>query len=722
MDTVSSKSAEAQQAPPARPSVMRNGTTITGAIVAISYGFILAYFFGPVWFAVWCVASVGTLLWLVRAAIDAMAGDVKAEARSHTLQLVLIVVWMISAVAIFMTESRAGWILGVTVPASWAIHVIFAGKANLTLVLRALTVCAAPIIAFMLYSAWSDFPVWAAIPGSIAAIGMLAGIGEAAKLSTRNVSELKKSVIEASSTKERLEFAIQSAGDGYFEVDLDSMICTLNPGLSKKLMLGFVPQDVSMAKDFVHYEDIGMLFSSLMAVKEGQSDGWKQQMRVRLPDGGWCWMQLRAQRLAANALHGPKLIGTVVDVTASKLIEEELRASKEAAEASSNAKSQFLANMSHEIRTPLNGVLGMAQALEGDDLTPAQKEKVGVILDSGKSLMALLNDVLDLTKIEAGKLEISAVPGDFLHTMKRTRQLFQSMAEEKGLDLFVRYDANFPQRLTYDPTRVRQCVSNLLSNAIKFTAQGSVEVAINAKPLKNGQYMIVVDVSDTGIGMNEATCAKLFTVFTQADGATTRKFGGSGLGLAISRQLARMMGGDIVVKSEEGRGSTFRLTFKAQEAAPATSPAPTAAKVEPAKRTLRGLRILLTDDNAINRQVIKLFLQPQGCDIAEATNGKEALDKIATGDFDVVLMDIHMPVMDGKEAVQRIRANDKWSSLPVIALTADAMSGDREKYLALGMTDYVSKPVDQRELIAKLHRVMGLDVPVPHAPAQAKSA
>ena len=726
MDTVSSQSAKAQPAKAARTPVLRNGTTITGMIVAISYGVVLAHFFGPVWFAAWCVASVGLLIWLVHETVAGMAGDAKAEARSHILQLALISVWMISAIAIFLIGSRAGWILGVTVPACWAIHVIFAGKSNLKFVLRALALCVVPMIAFMLHASWSDFPVWVAIPGSIAVLGMLAGIGEAAKLSTRNVADLTKSVVESSSIKERLEFAIQSAGDGYFEVDLDSMACTLNQGLSKKLMLGFVPQDVSMAKDFVHHDDIGMLFGSLMAVKEGQSDGWKQQMRVRLPDGGWSWMQLRAQRLAANALHGPKLIGTVVDVTASKLIEEELRAAKENAEASSKAKSQFLANMSHEIRTPLNGVLGMAQALEGDDLTPVQKEKVGVILDSGKSLMALLNDVLDLTKIEAGKLEISSVPGDFLHTMKRTRQLFQSTAEEKGLDLLVRYDANFPQRLIYDPTRVRQCVSNLLSNAIKFTAQGSVEVAIKAKPLDHGAYMIFVDVSDTGIGMSEDTCAKLFTVFTQADGATTRKFGGSGLGLAISRQLARMMGGDLVVKSEEGVGSTFRLTFKAQEAAAAAAPASAiaqnATKNEPAKRSLRGLRVLLTDDNAINRQVIKLFLQPQGCDIAEATNGKEALDKIATGDFDVVLMDVHMPVMDGKEAVQRIRATDKWQALPVIALTADAMSGDREKYLALGMTDYVSKPVDQRELIAKLHQVMGLDMPVLQAPAQAKSA
>jgi CheY-like chemotaxis protein len=309
------------------------------------------------------------------------------------------------------------------------------------------------------------------------------------------------------------------------------------------------------------------------------------------------------------------------------------------------------------------------------------------------------------------------VPGDFLHTMKRTRQLFQSTAEEKGLDLFVRYDSNFPQRLSYDPTRVRQCVSNLLSNAIKFTAHGRVEVAISAKPGPGGDYMVAVDVLDTGIGMSEETVSKLFTVFTQADGATTRKFGGSGLGLAISRQLARMMGGDITVSSTPGKGSTFHLTFKAQEALPeANTKAEPTRTAEPAKRGLRGLRVLLTDDNAINRQVIKLFLAPQGCDISEATNGKEALDKIAQGEFDIVLLDVHMPVMDGKETIQRLRANQRWANLPVIALTADAMSGDREKYLALGMTDYVSKPVDQRELIAKMHKVMGLE-----APAQATS-
>jgi CheY-like chemotaxis protein len=214
--------------------------------------------------------------------------------------------------------------------------------------------------------------------------------------------------------------------------------------------------------------------------------------------------------------------------------------------------------------------------------------------------------------------------------------------------------------------------------------------------------------------MSPLTQAKLFNAFTQADGATTRNFGGTGLGLAISRQLARLMGGDLTVESEVGRGSKFRLTFRAMEVA---SNVITPSEVVPTSaisstRTLRGVKVLLTDDNAINRQVIRLFLAPQGCEITEASNGKEALDKLASRPFDLVLLDVHMPVMDGKDAILRIRAaGHSWGSIPVIALTADAMSGDREKYLALGMTDYLSKPVDQRELVTKMHTALGLAAP-----------
>lgn len=513
------------------------------------------------------------------------------------------------------------------------------------------------------------------------------------------------------SAKRRLTFAIESAGDGYFELNLADLSFTPELGLAAALGVAAEPGPISVLADRTHPDDVQVGTDALRKMRRGEISSFDHQLRLIQSNGEYRWMHMRARVLEATEHESRTVIGTVVDLSRWKALEADLRATKDAAEAASRAKSEFLANMSHEIRTPLNGVLGMAQSLDCDALAPAQREKVGIILDSGRSLTALLNDVLDLSKIEAGKLEIAPVPGDFLHTIKRTQQLFQTQAEDKGLELLVRHDSNFPQSLAYDAVRVRQCIGNLMSNAIKFTEKGRIEVRISSKRLAGDEHLVAIEVSDTGMGMSEATQAKLFSAFTQADGAITRKFGGTGLGLAISRQLARLMGGDLTARSEEGKGSVFLLTFKAEEhhstrhIATQAPGSPTAVNESPHR--LRGARVLLTDDNAINRQVIKLFLAPQGLEIVEATNGKEALDLIATAPFDLVLLDVHMPVMDGKEAIRRIRGADQpWSNVPVIALTADAMSGDREKLLALGMTDYLPKPVDQRELISKIARLL----------------
>jgi signal transduction histidine kinase/CheY-like chemotaxis protein len=388
-------------------------------------------------------------------------------------------------------------------------------------------------------------------------------------------------------------------------------------------------------------------------------------------------------------------------------------AAREEARQSETIKTQFFTNLSHEIRTPLNGILGMAQALTTDNLSAEQQEKVSIILDSGHMLRALLNDVLDLSKIEAGKLEISAIPGNLHHMLSRVSQLFQAEAEDKRLQLRLHRQADLPELLAFDPVRVGQCISNLLSNAVKFTERGRIDVTTLSRQQIGGAYLVTIEVSDTGVGVSAEAQAKLFNAFNQADETISRRFGGTGLGLAISRHLARLMGGDLTVRSEEGQGSTFQLTFNALQI---TKPVSSTGANEAATncpsaegRMLRGTRVLVTDDNAINRRVIGLLLEPLGCQITEAANGKEALDQLAVKPFDIVLLDIRMPIMDGEEVIKRIRSSEhSWSKLPVIALTADSMRGDRERCIALGMSDYVPKPVDKGELIGKMCNLMNV--------------
>jgi signal transduction histidine kinase/CheY-like chemotaxis protein len=389
--------------------------------------------------------------------------------------------------------------------------------------------------------------------------------------------------------------------------------------------------------------------------------------------------------------------------------QDELKRSALAAAASNEAKSSFLANMSHEIRTPLNGILGMAQVLENERLTPFQVEGVQTILESGKTLMALLNDVLDLSKIEAGKLNIEQIDGNLQDNLLYVQKLFLGRAQEKHIGLHLEIDEAVPDDVKFDHIRVRQCVSNMVSNAIKFTNTGSVTISVAHEIIAEAEYLIRVDVADTGIGISEEAAGQLFSEFSQADASTTRKYGGTGLGLAITRKLARLMGGDATVASVPGMGSTFRFTFRALAGSAGKTASAWIQDKRPGSATFHGLRLLLVDDNAINRSVARLLLAPTGVIVTEAANGKEALDRLADQIFDLVLLDVHMPVMDGTEAIRHIRAADaSWRDIPVIALTADAMSGDRERLLSIGMTGYASKPIEQAALVNEIHRVMGM--------------
>ena len=406
-----------------------------------------------------------------------------------------------------------------------------------------------------------------------------------------------------------------------------------------------------------------------------------------------------------------------VDVTDLRKREKELDKARKAAEAASASKSAFLANMSHEIRTPLNGVLGMAQVLEATNLDQAQREYLTTIIESGKNLMALLNDVLDLSKIEAGKFDIVPADTNLAHLLRRQLNLWKPRAQEKGLDLSLAFDAELPTFLSFDAVRVQQCISNLISNAIKFTAKGSVDVFVKPKPLPHGAHMIEVEVRDTGTGMDAGTLGRLFQPFAQADETISRQHGGSGLGLSITRRLAELMGGGASATSELGQGSTFRFSFRGApaRATPSTNSGRSSDGGD-VRMLLRNsnLRVLLVDDHPINRQVASLFLRPFNMRIVEAVNGAEALEALQRETFDLVLLDMHMPVMDGPTTVARIRASGMpWAATPVVALTADAMSGDKERYLAMGMNGYLSKPLAERDLLAEIARVRGEGAWVP---------
>ncbi|MEM5516779.1 ATP-binding protein [Henriciella sp. AS95] len=412
------------------------------------------------------------------------------------------------------------------------------------------------------------------------------------------------------------------------------------------------------------------------------------------------------------------------EVTDFRNHERKLRHAKRDALAASEAKSEFLASMSHEIRTPLNGILGMAQALGHRNLQHEEREMVDAILDCSKSLMTLLNDILDLSKIEAGKLEIAPITDDFRHKLKRTERFYRPRAEEKGLFLRVIVDKNIPSVMEFDPVRFRQCIDNLLSNALKFTSTGGVIVAATCEDCTDPDNVrLKIHVSDTGIGMTEQQVSKLFQNFQQADASTTRSFGGSGLGLSIARKLARLMGGDINAVSKPGKGSIFTFSMEAKRVAqPANSdtrpstPVFAPELVSPRKDErvvdFRGKTALVVDDNRINRRVARLFIEPLGLHVIEAGSGREALDVLSKTPVDIVLLDIHMPEMDGPETLSRIRDSDEaWSEVPTIALTADAMAGDRERYISMGMSDYVSKPIDERQLLTVLTRCLSVAGP-----------
>lgn len=518
---------------------------------------------------------------------------------------------------------------------------------------------------------------------------------------------------ELDDTRDRLSLALDAAGMGLWEWSVSSGDVYLSARWSE--LMGDVPMEshcqVNDLLQRIHPSDQPVLDAALTETVSGKRQRYNIQFRIRRYDNQWIWMESHGLGTDRDSLgQARRVVGISTNATERKQLLDATEQARQDAEKANRSKTEFLASVSHEVRTPLNGVMGLIRLMTDSPLNDEQRQWLTLMDDSAQTLLHLLNDILDLSKIEAGRMELETAPFNLMDEVGQACGPLVAQAAVKELAIHVDIDPKLPQSVVGDATKLRQVLLNLLSNAVKFTPRGG-HVRVNVQPGPNSG--VLFEVCDTGIGIPVEQQTRIFEAFTQADASTTRKYGGTGLGLAIASRMVQLMGGHIRLVSAPDQGSTFSFTLPLQSARDKEqSSGPLSAPMELEHLSTRaqsfsGLRVLVAEDHPVNELLMRELLKKLGCTTVVARNGLEAVAAWKRGGIDLIMMDVQMPELNGLDATQEIRALESGhfrppgSSLPhtpIVAVTANAMSGDREKCIAAGMDAYTSKPVSPQAL------------------------
>ncbi|MGE4297682.1 MAG: PAS domain S-box protein [Desulfovibrionaceae bacterium] len=533
----------------------------------------------------------------------------------------------------------------------------------------------------------------------------------------RDITARKKMEEELRASRERYALAMRGANDGYWDWDLRDNVVYFSPRY--KQMLGFTEDDPALDSlegwiQRIHSEDLDAVMNANRQCLDGTVKNFAVEYRMLHKNGSYLWILGRGAHQRDDAGRVFRMAGTHTDITLRKQAEAEMQSAKAVAETANLSKTQFLANMSHEIRTPLNGVLGMLQLLQGTPLDDRQHEYVGIALQSGRGLLTILDDLLNLSQVESGALALRTAPFNPAETLRTLAGLFEKECNDKGLLFNTACASDIPPNVVGDQGRVRQILINVLGNACKFTTQGGVRVSLHCshRDAANNRVFLLFIVEDTGIGIPDDKIDYVFGAFTQVDGSYTRKHQGVGLGLRIVKRLVECMGGALGVDSECGKGTTvyIQIPFQLPPETVAAAQPPASAPRQPAASHA----ILVAEDDPVNRMAAVRILEYLGYRATAVATGTEALAALASTPFDAVLMDIQMPDMDGIDATKTIRDDTSGrinTALPIIAMTAHAMEGDRDAFLQAGMDDYIAKPIDMRALQLALQAALQKDSP-----------